>query len=220
MDIEEAKKFAKNKIEADAITKQVRDIIKITKWQKQDMREGFKETFKPLIESQDNIKKSIDDKQNATLAQLQANQLAITQALNQIRLVINKVIAKDTSADTSADTSEGNISDFDKYLLNKESIDILNKNRYYNLPSEYHNTDEITINKLLYNIDLDLQDIKNELNSTANFTKDDDGYILLMPKNEDIDEESLKKIDEFNVLSTYYKNLVNVKNDIKNRKIN
>ena len=31
--------------------------IKITKWQKQDMREGFKETFKPLIKSQDSIKK-------------------------------------------------------------------------------------------------------------------------------------------------------------------
>ena len=34
MDIEEAKKFARNKIEADALTKQVRDVIKITKWQK------------------------------------------------------------------------------------------------------------------------------------------------------------------------------------------
>ena len=55
MDIEEAKKFAKNKIEADTLTQQVRDVIKITKWQKQDMREGFKETFKPLIKSQDSI---------------------------------------------------------------------------------------------------------------------------------------------------------------------
>ena len=30
MDIQEAKKFAKNKIEADALSKQVRDIIEIT----------------------------------------------------------------------------------------------------------------------------------------------------------------------------------------------
>ena len=57
MDIEEAKKFARDKIEADSLTQQVRDVIKITKWQKQDMREGFKETFKPLIKSQDSIKK-------------------------------------------------------------------------------------------------------------------------------------------------------------------
>ena len=56
MDIEEAKNFARNKIEADALIRRVRDVIK-TKWQKQDMWEGFKETFKPLIKSQDSIKK-------------------------------------------------------------------------------------------------------------------------------------------------------------------
>ena len=84
MDIEEYKKLARNKIEADALTQQVRDVIKITKWQKQDMREGFKETFKPLIKSQDSIKKSIDEQQNATIAQLKKNQLALTSGLEKI----------------------------------------------------------------------------------------------------------------------------------------
>ena len=84
MDVEEYKKLARNKIEADALTKQVRDVIKITKWQKQNMREGFKETFKPLIKSQDSIKKSIDEQQNATIAQLKANQLALTSGLEKI----------------------------------------------------------------------------------------------------------------------------------------
>ena len=83
MDIEEYKKLARNKIEADALTQQVRDVIK-TKWQKQDMREGFKETFKPLIKSQDSIKKSIDEQQNATIAQLKKNQLALTSGLEKI----------------------------------------------------------------------------------------------------------------------------------------
>ena len=90
MDIEEAKNFARNKIEADALIQQVRDVIKTTKWQKQDMREGFKETFKPLIKSQDSIKKSIDEQQNATIAQLKANQLALTQGLNQNRMAITE----------------------------------------------------------------------------------------------------------------------------------
>ena len=49
MDIEEAKKFAKNKIEADTLTQQVRDVIKIIKWQKQDMREGFKRHLNHLL---------------------------------------------------------------------------------------------------------------------------------------------------------------------------
>ena len=83
MDIQEAEKFSRNKIEADALTQQVRDVMKITKWEKQDAREGFKETFKPLIKSQDSIKKSIDEQQNATIAQLKANQLALTQGFEQ-----------------------------------------------------------------------------------------------------------------------------------------
>ena len=83
MDVEEYKKLARNKIEADALTRQVRGVIKITKWEKQDAREGFKETFKPLIKSQDSIKKSIDEQQNATIAQLKKNQLAITQGFEQ-----------------------------------------------------------------------------------------------------------------------------------------
>ena len=86
MDIEEYKKLARNKIEADSLTQQVRDVIKITKWQKQDAREGFKETFKPLIKSQDSIKKSIDEQQDATIAQLKKNQLALTSGL-ELRLM-------------------------------------------------------------------------------------------------------------------------------------
>ena len=69
---------------------------------------------------------------------------------------------------------------------------------------------------LLYNVDLDLQDIKNELKSNANFTLYE-GYILLIPKNNKQNKETIKKIDDFNVLSTYYQNLVNVKNDIAKR---
>ena len=77
MNIEEAKKFSRDKIEADSLTQQVRDVIKITKWEKQDAREGFKETFKPLIKSQDSIKKSIDEQQNATIAQLKKKSTCI-----------------------------------------------------------------------------------------------------------------------------------------------
>ena len=54
------------------------------------MREGFKETFKPLIKSQDSIKKSIDEQQNATIAQLKKNQLTLKQGLNQNRLAITE----------------------------------------------------------------------------------------------------------------------------------
>ena len=39
--LKKSKKLARNKIEADALTKQVRDIIKITKWQKQNGKGRF-----------------------------------------------------------------------------------------------------------------------------------------------------------------------------------
>ena len=94
MDIEEMKKYSKNKIEADNLIKQVRQRIKETTWAKQNMREGFTETFKPLISQ---FEKPIDPKaqniftQNQKMLQnqlalnegLKANQKAITDGFSQ-----------------------------------------------------------------------------------------------------------------------------------------
>ena len=52
MDIEEAKKIIQNKIQADEAARQVRSQIKNYIYEKQNAREGFTETFKPLIESE------------------------------------------------------------------------------------------------------------------------------------------------------------------------
>ena len=49
MDIQEILTYSKNKIEADDLTKKVRRRIKETAWEKQNMREGFSESFQPLI---------------------------------------------------------------------------------------------------------------------------------------------------------------------------
>ena len=49
MDIQEILTYSKNKIESDDLAKQVRRRIKETAWEKQNQREGFSETFKPLI---------------------------------------------------------------------------------------------------------------------------------------------------------------------------
>ena len=71
MNLEETKKIIENKIEADALTHNVRSQIKSYIDQKQNMREGFKETFQLLIASQDAVKESIDKEQNAMIKQLQ-----------------------------------------------------------------------------------------------------------------------------------------------------
>ena len=81
MDIQKIMNYSKNKIEADDLTKQVRRQIKETAWEKQNQREGFSETFKPLIsqfEKPDDPKKKNIFTQNQEMLR---NQLALTEGL-------------------------------------------------------------------------------------------------------------------------------------------
>ena len=88
MDLEETKKIIQNKIEADESTREVRSQIKSYIDQKQNLREGFAETFKPLIETSEAVKTSIDTQQNKLIKQLQDNQLALTQGFEGNRKAI------------------------------------------------------------------------------------------------------------------------------------
>ena len=100
MDIEEIKKYSKNKIEADDRIKQVRQRIKETTWEKQNLREGFTETFRPLIsqfEKPDDSKTQNIFTQNQKMLQnqlaltegLKANQKAITDGFSQFEKLAN-----------------------------------------------------------------------------------------------------------------------------------
>lgn len=239
MNIEEYKKLARNKIEADALTQQVRDVIKITKWQKQDMREGFKEKFKPLIKTQDSIKKSIDDQQNATIAQLKANQLALTQGLNQNRMAITEGLDKldevkrwdlaqlpgfeaieqskkddevlPSTSDEGPKIAKFKAEDLDRYLNSKESYDILKTNEYYKLPSEYFKEDVSTINKVINDVNEDLEELSPRLKNTVDFVRDANGYVLAQPKSKKPREETLEYIKNYNILSIYATNISNLK---------
>ena len=75
------KKYSQNKIEADNLIKQVRQKIKETIWEKQNLREGFTETFKPLISQ---FEKPVDPKTQNIFTQNQKmlqNQLALTEGI-------------------------------------------------------------------------------------------------------------------------------------------
>ena len=214
MDIEEAKKFARNKIKSDSITKQVRDIIKITKWQKQDMREGFKETFQPLLESNESIKKSIDEQQNETIAQLKKNQLALTQGLNQNRMVITEGLENLLYQDSEGEAQSRKIdkSYFNKYLDNEKTTDILKDYGYDNLPSDFLEKDIISINKIIDDINKILYLLYPDLKKNASLINNNEDYSLFEPKSKDLKTETLKDIDTFNALSIYRKNLLKIKN--------
>ena len=239
MDIEEAKKYARDKIEADDLLLQVRDVIKATKWQKQDMREGFKETFKPLIKSQDKIKKSIDDQQNVTIAQLKANQLALTQGLNQNRMAITEGFDKldevkkwdlaqlpgfeaieepkeddgvlPSTSEEGPKIAKFTPEDLDRNLMNKEAQDILKLNGYDKLPSEYFEEDVSTIDKLIEDVNEDLGETSKAIKNTAIITRDPNGYYLAKPVNENPRENTKNFIKKYNTLSIYASNLSNLK---------
>ena len=90
MDIEEMKKYSQNKIEADNLIKQVRKKIKETTWEKQNLREGFTETFKPLISQ---FEKPVDPKTQNIFTQNQKmlqNQLALTKGLKDNQQAITE----------------------------------------------------------------------------------------------------------------------------------
>ena len=88
MDLEETKKIIRNKIEADEAAREVRSHIKTYIHEKQNVREGFTETFKPLIETSEKVKESIDTQQNKLIEQLQKNQLALTAGFDGNRKAI------------------------------------------------------------------------------------------------------------------------------------
>ena len=137
MDVEEYKKLARNKIEADALTKQVRDVIKITKWEKQNAREGFRESFQPLISQFEKPKEEGKTEnlftQNQKLIQnqlaitegLRANQKAITDGLEKInetneRLADMGEVAGFEAIDIPEPDSQGHpTASFGKYLFGR-----------------------------------------------------------------------------------------------------
>ena len=233
MDIQEYKKLAINKVEADALTKQVRDVIKITKWQKHDAREGFKETFKPLIKSQDSIKKSIDEQQNATIAQLKKNQLALTQGLNQNRMAITEGFdkmdevkkwdlaqlpgfeaieePKEDDVEEGPKIAKFTPEDLDRNLMNKEAQDILKLNGYDKLPSEYFEEDVSTIDKLIEDVNEDLGETSKAIKNTAIIARDPNGYFIAKPVNKNPRENTKNFIKKYNTLSIYATNLSNLK---------
>ena len=230
MDIEEYKKLARNKLEADALTKQVRDVIKITKWQKQDAREGFKETFKPLIKSQDSIKKSIDEQQDATIAQLKKNQLALTQGLNQNRMAITEGFDKldevkkwdlaqlpgfeaieEPKEDEGPKIAKFKAEDLDRYLMSKQAQDILKANEYHKLPSDYFYKNVSTIDKVIDDVNDDLEITSQAIKNTAIFTRDPNGYLLAKPINKKPHENTINFIKKYNTLSVYATNLSNLR---------
>ena len=218
MDIEEIKKYSKNKIEADDLTKQVRRRIKETAWEKQNRREGFSETFQPLISQ---FKKPEDSKENiftqnqkmlqnqlALTSGLKDNQKAITEGFKQFeRLADRKELPGVEAIEEDKDPiAKFNVKDFDKYLSNKEGSDLLKNSSYEHLPSYYFDKNVSEISSLINDVNTDLEIIGKEIHNTANFDYSN-GYFLAKPKSQNPHPKTINNIKNYNILSVYLTNL-------------
>ena len=122
----------------------MRDIIKTTKREKQDLKEGFKETFKPLIKSQDSIKKSIDEQQDATIDQRKKNQLAITKDLQRNKLALKSGLEKINETNLRlADMRElpGLEGDYEEPTASESAIEKPKSPARYNIETNLDNAD-------------------------------------------------------------------------------
>ena len=232
MDIEEIKKYAKNKIEAGELTKQVRQRIKETIWDKQNMREGFTETFKPLISQ---FEKPEDPKaqniftQNQEMIQnqlaltkgLKKNQKAITQGFSQFERLadmgempgVKAIEHEEYKAQAPIEKkakdplAKFNVVHFDSYLNNKEAQDILESIGYINLPSYYFDKDISEISSLIEEVNSDLEQAGAKLKNTALISYNKEGYNFAKPSATNPQAKTLEYINIYNVLSIYSKNL-------------
>ena len=176
------------------------------------------------------LKKSIDKQQDSLIKQLQANQLALTQGLNRNRLTITEGFDKmdevkqwelaqlpgfeaieEPKKDEEPEIAKFKPEDLDRYLMNKQAQDLLKINEYHKLPSEYFEEDVFTIDKVIDDVNDDLEITSQAIKNTAIFTRDKNGYTLAKPISQNPHENTINFINRYNILSIYATNLSNRK---------
>ena len=236
------KKYSQNKIEADNLIKQVRQKIKETIWEKQNLREGFTETFKPLIsqfEKPDDPKAQNIFTQNQKMLQnqlaltegIRANQKAITDGFNQFERLadmqelpgVEAIKDDEDEKDDQArapfpkeDKAQFTITKdyFDRFLLDKKSQDTLKDNGFDILPSYYFdkNINIKDLDNLIENVKSDILGLHEELKNRATFPTNEKGYLIAesTAKKRGPNPETKEKIETFNIISVYMKNLMDL----------
>ena len=101
--------------------------------------------------------------------------------------------------------------DLNRNLMNKEAQDILKFNEYHKLPSEHFEQDVSNIDKVIEDVNEDLEDTSKAIKNTAIFTRDPNGYLLAKPVNKNPRENTINFIKKYNTLSIFASNLSKLK---------
>ena len=223
------KKYSKNKIEADNLIKQVRQQIKETTWEKQNLREGFSETFRPLISQFEDPGKDSKTQniftQNQKMLQnqlaltegLKANQKAITDGFSQFERLADMqelpgVEAIEDGEDDKDDQAQATLPKEDKTPIVKldleknfdeNDIEILKKEGYTR-PNNFYENDISYLQEVLKYVNDDIRSLTNQINGRKRKENPDAEYL---------DETFLKEerkstlMKYKNIMKDYFKSL-------------
>ena len=228
MDIEELKKYSKNKIEADDLIKQVRQRIKETTWEKQNMREGFSETFKPLISQ---FEKPEDPKQKNIFTQnqemlrnqlaltegIKANQKAITDGFSQFERLADMqelpgVEAIEDGEDDKDDQARAPLPKEDKTPIvkldlekNFDESEIATLSEFnYRRPNDFYNSNIQDLEKDLEKVNSNIKTLTGQINGRKRAKNPNDEYLANTFLKE-AQKETLMKYK--NIMKDYFKSL-------------
>ena len=217
------KKYSQNKIEADNLIKQVRQKIKETTWEKQNLREGFTETFKPLIsqfEKPDDPKAQNIFTQNQKMLQnqlaltegIRANQKAITDGFNQFERLadMQELPQIENKDEIDPDLNPVRQKEILKYNLeknldeeDKQILDLLD----YPQPNELLDKDPNEINEIYKMVKKDVKEMGYQIGAlkrTKNKTEEQEGELELYIMQQET-QKKYKEILDFYLRSLEYK---------------
>ena len=222
------KKYSKNKIEADDLIKQVRQRIKETTWDKQNQREGFTETFKPLIsqfEEPEDPKKQNIFTQNQKMLQnqlaltegIRANQKAITDGFSQFERLADMQelpgveVIKDEEDDKD-DQARAPLPKEDKTPIvkldlekNFDENDITTLGDFkYTRPNDFYNSTIQDLEKDLEDLNSDIKTLTGQINGRKRSKNPDDEYLALTLLKE---EQKATLMKYRNIMKDYFKSL-------------
>ena len=222
------KKYSKNKIEADDLIKQVGQQIKETIWDKQNKREGFSETFKPLISQ---FEKPEDPKQKNIFTQnqemlrnqlaltegIKANQKAITDGFSQFERLADMqelpgVEAIEDGEDDKDDQARAPLPKEDKTPIvkldlekNFDESEIATLSEFnYRRPNDFYNSNIQDLEKDLEKVNSNIKTLTGQINGRKRAKNPNDEYLTNTFLKE-VQKETLMKYK--NIMKDYFKSL-------------
>ena len=212
-------------IEAGELTKQVRQRIKETAWDKQNRREGFSETFKPLISQfekpEDPKRKNIFTQNQEMLRNqlaltegLKENQKAITQGFSQFERLadIKELPGVEAIEDDKDDQARAPLPKEDKTPIvkldlekNFDKNDIVTLEKFkYTRPNDFYDSNIEDLQKDLEDVNSDIKTLTGQINGRKRNKNPDDEYLARTILKEE-QKETLMKYK--NIMKDYFKSL-------------